>query len=270
MVDIPAVGQAITQMAAVAPSTTAVAQVQTLVAVAPVPTRNARAVQTATLAALVANPGAPSVAQAQVLVAYKTGGVENLTNRSWAFVLDGHTFYAITLGEQGTYVYDQSTGQWSRFQTTGLTGWNMEIGTVWNGKVIAADQSNPTIWEMDPDSAIDDGFKSITRKATGGYPVRDRDQPGNFAFRITASVGAPEVPLTAPVTTPTVQLRYSDNQGNTFQDAGTLTLPVGDFTQMLQWLSLGSMQAPGRVYEITDIGGLVRLDGADADIEGQP
>jgi hypothetical protein len=244
-------------------------QAQMLVAFAPPGTRNVRTTEALMLAATAAAPSPAKVSSVAMLVAYRTGGEENLLNRSWSFVLDGHTFYAITLGEQGTFVYDQSTGEWSQFQTTGLTGWNMEIGTIWQGKVIAADQSNPIIWEMDPSSMLDDDFKPITRKATGGYPIRDRDQPSNFAFRITASVGQPEVPVTLPVTVPYVQLTYSDDQGKTFQDAGTIDLPVGNFTEVLQWLSLGSMMAPGRVYVITDVGGLVRLDGATSDIEGQ-
>lgn len=265
----PKVIQQITQAAVVAASKPGVAQTQLLVAISPVPTRNARVGQTVGLVAVVGTVGNPSVVQACVQVAYKTGGTENLLNRSWSFVLDGHTFYAVTLGEQGTYVYDQITQQWAKWQTAGLSGWNMEIGTVWQGKVIAADQANPTIWEMDPDSAIDDEFKPITRIATGGYPVRGRDQPANYVYRITASVGVPEVPLTAPVTVPTVQLTYSDNQGKTFQDAGTLDMPVGDFVKQFQWLSLGSMQQPGRIFNITDTGAMVRLDGSDADIEGQ-
>lgn len=268
MVDIPAVSQQVALGAVVEEGKPQVVQTVTMVAISPPQTRNGRVAQSVGLAATVED-NIPAVSQVQLLVAYKTGGTENLLNRSWSFVLDGHTFYAITLGEQGTFVYDQTTQQWAKWQTTGLSSWNMEIGTVWKGRVLGADQANPTIWEMDPDSAIDDEYKPITRVATGGYPVRGRDQPANYAYRITASVGAPEVPLTAPATIPTVQLTYSDNQGKTFQDAGTIDMPVGDFVKQLQWLSLGSMQQPGRIFNITDTGAMVRLDGSDADIEGQ-
>jgi hypothetical protein len=96
----------------------------------------------------------------------------------------------------------------------------MEIGTVWKGKIIAADQSNPVIWELDPTSFIDDDFKPQTRVVTGGLSMRNRAFIPNYAFRVTASLGLPEVPLTVPATEPTVLLETSDDQGNSYQSHG--------------------------------------------------
>lgn len=238
-----------------------------LAALAPPQTIGVSNTQSVLLAA-VTQDAIPASSQLVLQVAYRTGSVENLTHRAWQYSLDGHTFYVITLGEQRTYVYDQTSGQWSQWQTNGLPGWNMELGTTWKNKVIAGDQSNPIIWELDPSSFLDDGFKPQTRKVTGGYPLRQRTFLSNYAFRITASLGQPDVPLTAPATEPTVQLRFSDDAGRSFTDAGTVTIKSIDFTQEISWLSLGTMNAPGRVWEITDTGAVARIDGADAEIEG--
>lgn len=243
----------------------AASQVVTLAAYAPPSTLAVRSTQVVT-AASTEGQGIPAVSQVVVLAAYKTGSLENLNNRAWSFSLDGHTFYVLTLGEQGTFVYDDLTEQWAKWQTEGLPGWNMEIGTTWRGDIIAADQQNPIIWRLDPESFIDDDFKPQTRKVTGGLAMRQRAFIANYSFTVTASMGVPEVPLTAPATVPTVTLRFSDDQGKTFFDAGSRTLNPDDFVQTLEWHSLGTMRPPQRVFEITDVGAIARIDGADAEV----
>lgn len=241
------------------------AQAVMLAAYAPPSTLAVRGSSTL-LTAATEGQGVPATAQTALQVAYRTGSIENLNNRAWSFTLDGHTFYVLTLGEQGTFVYDELTEEWAKWQTDGLPGWNMEIGTTWRGDVIAADQQNPIIWRLNPDSFIDDDFKPQTRKVTGGLSMRQRAFIANYSFTAVASMGTPEVPNTAPATLPTVSLRFSDDQGKTFFDAGSRTLNADDFTQTLEWRSLGTMQPPQRVFEITDTGAIVRLDGADADV----
>lgn len=242
----------------------AVTQFGALAAYAPPAAQAVQSSQFALQAATVGQ-GVPAVSQSAVLVAYRTGATEDLTTRAWTFTLDGHEFYAVTLGEQGTWVYDRSTQQWAQWQTDGYSSWNMEVGTTWRGMVIAGDRDNPVIWLLNPGSHIDNDFKPQTRKVTGGLSVRNRTFISVYAFRLTASLGVPDVPITAPATLPTVRLRYSDDQGKTYIDAGELTLEEGNNTQELAWLSLGQMQAPGRVFEITDVGAVVRINGADAE-----
>lgn len=261
---------------------TATSELVMLAAFPPPATKHVRATQNVMLAA-VDRDGVPNPATSQlvVLAAYRTGSVQNLTQRAWTFTLDGHTMYVITLGDRGTFVYDQSTGEWAKWQTEGHSGWNMEIGTTWQNRVIAADQNDPILWELDPTSFVDDGFKPQTRKVTGGLPVRGRAFPSNYAFSLVASLGEPNVPTaenhsvvpgqdpeTVHLVEPTVRLRFSDDQGKTFTDAGTLTIIPGDFVQDLEWRSLGTMRSPGRVFEITDTGAIVRIDGADAETDG--
>jgi len=240
----------------------ALTQAAMLVAYAPPATEGVAASQALILAAMEGRP-LPAASQLALLVAFRTGGTENRNNRAWSFDMDGHSFYVLTIGEEGTYLYDELTGQWSRWRTTGLTSWNMEYGLVWKDKIIAADQSNPVIWAVKFDGFLDDDFKPITRVVTGALSSRNRDFVGVYGFRLTASVGQPsEVDAT-------ISLRYSDDQGRTFIQSNEFIVAAGETKQELTWLSLGLVEPPVKVFEITDTGALVRLSGADADIDEQ-
>lgn len=230
-----------------------------LVAFAPQATFSTNA---SSVVALVSEEGqdVPRMSQAVMLVAFRTGPRENLEVTAWTFEFDGHTFYVLNLGDAGTYVYDITTGQWSQFQTEGLNGWNMINGISWRGETIGADEQNPLIYQMNPLSFEDDGYKRIKRTVTGGLSVRQRTFIPVYAFRITGSVGEPSM------TDATINLRYSDDQGRTYIDAGSLTIEAGANEQELLWTSLGLIQSPQRIFEVSDFGGLARINGADAEI----
>lgn len=262
------VSQSVLQAATQGNGVAAVSQSQMLVAYAPPSAKQVRSSQLVAQANYLGQ-GVTAVSQMTALVAYRVQPSEDLTARAWEFTLDGHTFYVVTLGNQGTWVYDFTTGEWSEWETDGYGSWNMERGVTWKGEVIAADRENPVIWRLDPTSFIDDDYKTQTRVVTGGLAVRNRVFPAVNAFRLTASKGQFDVANTVPATEPTVQLEYSDDQGKTYSDAGTVTISLDAFTQDIQYLSLGSMQAPGRIFRVTDTGAVARIDGADAEIEGE-
>lgn len=206
----------------------------------------------------------PRVSQAAVEVVFRTGAPDDLRINAWEFTLDGHKFYVLSLGEQGTWVYDLTTQQWSQWQTDGFEGiWNMQLGLIWDNKIIAGDLQNPLLWELDPETFTDEGFRPITRRATGLVTYRDKDYRRNWEFRITANLGEP-----TPDTPGTLEFSFSDDDGKTFSTPKVITLVADDFDQDLEFRSLGSIRKPGRVYQVTDVGGFVRLSGADADIEG--
>ena len=221
------------------------------------------------VAELDAQASTVKVTETVQLVAYSKGTPENFVNRAWTFTLDGHTFYVISLGEEGTFVYDTDTQQWSQWITEGYDIWNMHVGLNWRGNVIAGDTADPVIWQLDPSSFIDDDFRAQTRIVTGGLATRTRDFIPNYAVRITGSMGETEVPLTVPATTTSIELEYSDDQGKTFVSAGVVEVEEDNFVQVIQWLSLGVIQGPQRIFRITDVGSLARIDGAHAEVEGQ-
>lgn len=182
--------------------------------------------------------------------------------KAWAFTLDGHIFYVLGSHEGFTTVFDATTGQWCMWGTTDFEFWNVLRGTMWRGMILGADDNLPMIWEASPDAADDDGAP-IARVVTGFLESRSRDDRRIGAARVTASVGYPEDVAVA------VLLRFSDDEGETWSQPKEAILRAGDYAQELKYRSLGRLREPGRLWEISDAGGLVRIDGLDADIEGE-
>lgn len=221
----------------------------------------ARVSQGAMMAAYQSEPAA-NVSQTAVLTAYQTGVPGLVRSRAWTFDFDGHVFYALNLGEQGTFCYDTTTGAWSKFETGGYGIWNMLRGLTWGMTVIGADVLEPQVWKLDPDSPIDEEWRPIQHKVSGALPSRTSKVVNNDALRVTASAG------TIGVEGAVLTLRLSDDNGRTWSAEYSRELVEGAYNQVLEFTSLGSFAAPGRVYEISDVGGNIRIDDATADING--
>jgi hypothetical protein len=205
----------------------------------------------------------PEISQFVANVAYGSGIGEPSRTRAWTFVLDGHTFYVLDLGEEGTFLYDISTGQWCEFQTQGHTGWNVRNGTVWGtlGRIAGSDQLNALLWEVDPNVHNDEGFRSIEHVVTGGIATRTRVYKSVNQVRVTGSAGVLDDEAGAQFT-----MRFSDDGGETWSADYIVDLTADDFTGEMVWRSLGSFMAPGRIFEMSDFGGLLRIDGANISI----
>ena len=64
----------------------------------------------------------------------------------------------------------------------------------------------------------------------------------------------------------TVTLKYSDDLGNSYADAGSYTITEGDFNQEIAWRSLGRIVPSGRLFRVEDNGAFARIDGLDVDL----
>lgn len=191
-------------------------------------------------------------------------------NKAWSYVLDGHTFYVLDLGAQGTFVYDKVTNQWSNFATGTLNTvdgpqpqWNMQNGCMWGTRIMGCDLALPTVWEQCPANVLDNDATQITHLVTGGINTRSRTYISTDAVRISGSFGF--LDSTGVVT---FNLRYSDDQEATWSDYFPVTLTPGNYDDEIAWRSLGSFMAPGRIFEFSDAGGLIRIDGCDAFLNG--
>lgn len=198
-----------------------------------------------------------------VFTAPSYSAVGTSRKRAWTFTLDGHTFYVLDLGQEGTFVWDKTTKQWAQFITQGYTAWNFCNGCMWGQRIIAGDQLTTDIWEMLPGSSLfDNGATEIVHVVTGGVATRSRIYHSVDSFRLACSAGKVLDAAGANVT-----LSFSDDQGNTWTAMDTLNLPQGNFGQEIAWIGLGAFSAPGRIFKITDSGGFLRIDGADAGID---
>ena len=183
--------------------------------------------------------------------------------RAWSFVLDGHTFYVLDLGLEGTFVYDITTEQWAQFTTQGFIQWDAGNGVMWGNRIVAGDLLSNQVWEVVASVTNDQGSLDIQHTVTGGLASRSRQYHSVDNVQLAISKGQYDDP-----TSTAVNLRFSDDGGQTWSPYFTVTLPDGQTLGSLQWSSLGAFSAPGRVFEFSDIGGPIRIDGADAFVDG--
>lgn len=248
-----------------------VGQLAALMVYNSVPSRRMRADQLSALISREAGIYArPKTSQFLAIIVYGVGIPVVTRTRSWTFSLDGHTFYVLDLGATGTWLYDTVTQQWCRFSTQGYLPagaddpiWNMRNGAQWGQmRIVGGDSITGIVWELDPLVVDDEGFRDLVHVVSGGVVTRSRVYQSLAALRLSASVG-----LIDDAKGATINMRYSDDEGQTWSDYFPIPLTAGDIGAELAWRSLGSFCAPGRLFEISDVGGIVRIDGCDAFID---
>lgn len=198
------------------------------------------------------------------LAVYGIGAPEELTVRAFSFIMDGHKYYVLQLGELGTWIRDHTTQQWHQWGTVGYTRWNAKLGLNWDDRVLVADTVDNTIWEVDPDNWQDQGFKDIVHVTSAIIPNNTTNYMRLDEVNLSVSSGFMDS-LNSRIT-----LEYSDDRGVTYEtpEDGVVSLTVGDYAEQISWQSLGSFTMPGRVIRITDVGGPLRIDWATARIDG--
>lgn len=179
--------------------------------------------------------------------------------QGWAFVLDGHVFYVLNRVLERSLVYDLTMGQWHSWVTAGEAAWNMHRGVTWRGRVLGADAFSPLVWELEPESPLDEGALPIEHVVTGFLPVHGRGAVRQGSLRLMAGRDdeAPDGNL---------RMRFSDDGGQTWSQTYEIPVEAGA-VRRFEFRSLGRMRAPGRLWEFSDKGGLVRIDGVDTDLE---
>lgn len=203
------------------------------------------------------------------------GHVENPRIRAWTFTLDGHDFYVLRLADILTLVYDVYSEQWMDWQDFTHTYWRPNIGTTWGGaaalahtygsSVIAGDDTWGLLWFLDPNQPYDEHpdveqdaqrlyFERITM---GQVPIRGRENLPCYAAWLTTDMGDPAYDGAG------VRLEISDDAGATFADMGLVPITTGAAYPELAWYSLGQIEAPGRLFKITDDGAIMRIDGLE-------
>lgn len=168
--------------------------------------------------------------------------------RGFAFMFDGHEFYCLTIGAEGTFAYDASTDQWCRIESPGRTSWRCHLGTsAPGGPLILGDDQDGRLWTLDPSLATENAV-AMTRVATGLVPISGAQRARCDRVMLDASAG-------------TYTLRISDDQSATFRDRGGRTISA---TTRAWWNRLGQMEQPGRVFEVVDSNAApTRISGLD-------
>lgn len=218
---------------------------------------------------------AQSIRSTQGLVlAVVKGQVDNPKLRSWTFTLDDHDFWVLKLGTYfKTLVYDLQTKNWSWWSSASGVNWRASTGFNWRSagaipfdkgtNVLVGDDSTGVLWILDPLYGVDDNPVDSTtipfpRVATGQITADGREFQPIYSVTLDCVSGYPQL------FPDSVTLKYSDDNGQTYitADQPQVSVPAS-FNQDFQWLSMGRFRSPGRLFQISDMGGLARIDCLD-------
>lgn len=204
------------------------------------------------------------------------GRISSPKVRAWSFSLDGHDFYVLRLGDKQTLVYDVATKQWHDWGADIDDLWPVITGGSWYAgrrlgeafgrtNIVAGSDLNGTLYFVSPVDDNDDdpmtgATRPFTRQVTAQYPIDGGyDYVPCFGVQAFGSIGQ-------ATQDGSVALTYSDDRGKIYQSADVLMVDAGERQFRLQWPSLGSMAAPGRLFKITDTGALRRIDGLSIEL----
>jgi hypothetical protein len=163
------------------------------------------------------------------------GRVEDPKVRAWTYTMDGHDYYVLRLGVQETLVYDTHSEQWYSWGSDSTNLWRPFDGTNWLGgdiwsdeygsNVVVGDDGNGSLYLLDPTSYVDDHPSlpdptQFERIIQGQVVKRGHDNERCYSVELNGSIGEM---TNADLTT--VTLYTSDDQGNTYVDQGTVTIP---------------------------------------------
>ncbi len=196
-------------------------------------------------------------------VVFTTGFIDNPLKRAWWFDWDGHTFYCLDLGNRGTLVYDLTSQQWTKFDTPSFDGaFNFKNGMYWQTgrKIVGGDAQNGNVWEMVPDTYLDEGWRPVTYEVRGIVFAQGNDHQQNYALRLIGSAGR-----TGDSIAPVLNMRFSDDEGATWSDEFPIELTTNT-KQRLEFRGLGSFAHPGRIFRLYDTGGIKFIGRCEADM----
>jgi hypothetical protein len=166
--------------------------------------------------------------------------------RAWAFVFQGHALYCLTVGSEGTRVYDASTGTWGTFSSYGFKHWRAHVGAQVTGhQIVAGDSEDGILWRLDGDVNTDGG-KPLIREVIGGVAVLGSPQ---ICSSLVINVATGQGNSNPPGDTPVLQMRFSDDGGNTYsQWFESTTGKKGHYGHDVVYQRLGQMKSPGRLF----------------------
>lgn len=176
---------------------------------------------------------------------------------SFQYDIDGHIFYGIHVRGKGTFIFDQSTGQWTQFKSGSLLYWNTQFHLKWDGEYYAASLIDNQIVRVDPDSILDDGFRTNEFVVTARLEYKSRQYVPNSEVQLFGSIG---------LRGGDVELRYSDDDGHSFTDYRVVNVPENARANSVMFYNLGSVRQPGRIYEVRDYGTIRRIQSLNAKI----
>lgn len=156
---------------------------------------------------------------------------------------DGHFFYVLTF-DQGTFVYDVTSGEWAERGSYGYDYWRWKQGATAFGFQLIGDSLSAVICKLNP--LVYDENGTVQRMEWTYQPVyaeNHRAVHRRLEVVLETGVGI----ITGQGSDPEMMMAYSDDGGITWTNLPTKKIgPMGQYTKRVHWERLGS--ARQRVY----------------------
>lgn len=169
--------------------------------------------------------------------------IEASTNvKLWTFRLEGIEYLSVRLDTE-THVFNSRSKTWSEFKSSGQTNWVPQCYA--DGYMGSAINGNLVQW----DTVYSDFGGVMERMIRGGIAIENHGQTLNNLIVRTNPGQTPF--LTGDYADPTIELRTSNDSGNTWTMHVPKSLGIaGAFRQVVRWVSLGLFGPPGLIFEL--------------------
>jgi hypothetical protein len=167
---------------------------------------------------------------------------------AWGFPWQGHVFYCLTIGDQGTFVYDVTTQRWAQWSSYGADRWLPGLGCLgFNDEPLVGDTVTGTLYTLSQE-VFTDGADSIVGLLTFGVPITGNRLTVDM-LRIEMVTGyATEV---GQGSNPLVDVRFSRDGGNVFGPWRSDSLGLaGDYGKRVKFNRCGQFKGPGMIGEL--------------------
>jgi hypothetical protein len=163
--------------------------------------------------------------------------------RATTYTQEGHLFYVLSF-QEGTVVYDATTGLWHERQTYGEDNWIWSSAVNFDGKVLVGDTTSNAVAELDTSTYADlGGVQRMEFTFQTIYAEQERAYHDRLEMVFEPGVGL----TSGQGSDPEVMLEKSDDGGKSWVSLPNRKLGrIGRYEQRVIWHALGS--ARQRVY----------------------
>ncbi len=167
---------------------------------------------------------------------------------AWGFAWQGHVFYSLTIGNEGTYVYDVTTQRWAKWSSYDEGRWLPGLGCLgWNNLPLVGDVETGIIYALSSDAYTDNGLP-IVGVLTCGAPITGERVIVDM-LRVEMATGY--ATATGQGSDPVINIRFSRDGGQVWgpwrEDGLGL---AGNYGKRVKFNRCGQFQGPGILAEL--------------------
>lgn len=163
---------------------------------------------------------------------------------AFAFVYEGHSFFCVRV-DDGAFVFDVATGQWSEFASFGRDRWRVTCAATSGEAIYLGDADTGQVWTF---GGVTDGGGVLERVFTAAFPVKGGSV--TVAKLSLESNTGQTGDLMGEGADPTVEMRSSRDAGATWASPQSAPLgKQGEYRTRTEYRRCGMFDAPGAMFE---------------------